>query len=61
MKKWYQSRTVWFNVIALLVVVLQRMGELNIGDPRMLESVLAVGNLFLRVFSTVQPVEKKLL
>lgn len=46
-KKWYESRTVWANVIAVLGgVALAISGELAIGAPL---TVAGVVNIILRV------------
>lgn len=49
MKPWYQSKTVWFNLLAVAVLVANRFGYLDFKlDPVMGEGILAVVNLVLR-------------
>lgn len=55
-KKWYQSKTLWFNVVmAVLDVVNGVYGVVNI-PAELKVYVLVIGNVALR-FLTTQPVE----
>lgn len=47
-KPWYQSKTVWFNVIGGVLVLAQYLGTIHIGDPRIIEGIMALGNFLLR-------------
>ena len=50
-KKWYLSKTVWFNALAFLVAVLGSFGYTGELDPRLEQFVLPVVfliNLILR-------------
>jgi len=67
MKLWYQSVTVWVNLVSFLTLA---AALLNNGDyaalftPELLKIVgliVALLNIAVRVFITNQPVEKKLL
>lgn len=48
LKNWYESRTVWFNLLGLLVVVLEYLGQINLIDPELLGGLLGLGNVLLR-------------
>ena len=47
-KPFWQSRTLWFNVLGLILVVLEYIGTINIVDPEILATILALGNGLLR-------------
>ena len=48
-KKWYESRTLWFNVVGLVVVVLEYLGTVDVPvSMEALTGALAVGNFILR-------------
>lgn len=51
-KKWYQSATLWFNVIDIAFVVADKLLALNILDVQTHAIILAVGNIILRLFKT---------
>lgn len=53
MKKWYTSRTLWINVIALTAMVVQIIGwpELAKEIVAIEGSVLAIINLVLRIIT----------
>lgn len=55
-KPFWQSKTLWLNAVGLAVVVLEYLGTINIGDPKLLTSILAVLNFALR-FKTDEPVK----
>jgi hypothetical protein len=48
MKKWYESKTVWVNVIALVAAVLQVAAGKEIIDAGTQGVILTVINLLLR-------------
>ncbi len=57
-KKWYESKTVWFNVIGLLIAA---AGELTTAFPagqvaKISAFVLTIGNIILRLMTT-KPIE----
>lgn len=60
MKKWYESRTLWFNLVGLLVVVLEYFSQVNWFDPQLLATLLGLGNAVLR-FRTSEKLDTKLL
>ena len=56
MKNWYKSKTIWFNIIGLIVTL---AGELTTAFPagnvaKIAGSVLIVGNIILRLITTTQ-------
>jgi len=62
-KKWYLSKTFWFNIVALVVLVLGAFGytgevpdEWGVFVP----AIIAAVNLILRYF-TKEPIEHKLI
>jgi len=55
-KPWYQSLTLWTNLVGLLIVVLQYLGTINLIDPDTLATILGVLNIVLRL-KTSQPVK----
>jgi len=57
MKKWYRSKTLWFNaIVAALVALEASLGQLSSFIPAnwyaILAIILPVGNAILRVIST---------
>ena len=56
MKPWYRSRTVWFNALAVLVLVANQFGFTGWSlDPEVSTGIVALVNLYLR-FITKQPI-----
>ncbi len=54
MKSWYASKTVWFNVLGIAVVVGKLLGFSSFQlDPTVEASVLAIANLVLRFVTRV--------
>lgn len=54
MKNWYQSKTMWFNIIGLIVAA---AGEFSNAFPsgqvaKIAGFVLTIGNIILRLFTT---------
>ncbi len=48
-KNWFQSRTIWFNVVGLVVVILEYLGTINLPvNPEILTIALTVCNAILR-------------
>jgi hypothetical protein len=57
MKKWYRSRTLWFNIFMTSLIALESsLGQLTAIIPApwygILATGLAIGNAVLRVIST---------
>jgi hypothetical protein len=62
-KKWYESKTFWFNVLALAVAVLENFGYTGVlpEDWQVFVPVVVVlVNLVLRLFATKEPIERSL-
>jgi len=57
MKKWYTSKTIWFNVIStILGIVAELSNTFPVSDhPKLWISIVAVGNIILR-FLTTEPI-----
>jgi len=61
MKSWYASKTLWFNVLACVVVIATAL--INIGvfkNPVVtcaLGLIVAIGNIILRMFFTNQSIK----
>ena len=51
-KKWYTSKTIWFNIIVLLMGSLRLISDVYAIPPEVLGLVFGIGNLVLR-FLTV--------
>lgn len=60
-KKWYQSKTLWLNLVGLIIVVVEYAGKLNtpVLTPEVTTTVLAVLNIILRFNGNV-PIERKI-
>ena len=60
-KKWYQSKTVWFNIISGVVAVSTTLANSTFAqDPKVqaiAAAIITLGNLALR-FTTDQPITK---
>lgn len=58
MKKWYQSKTVWFNIVTTIVgVVTFLQGQPTFAEfAPWLVLVAGIGNLILRIWFTDQPI-----
>lgn len=60
MKKWYQSKEVWFNVIMVIVETLSFVIDSGYTATKVLPwlvSLQAFGNIVLRVFFTKDQIE----
>jgi uncharacterized membrane protein len=59
-KKWYQSKTLWFNIITLVIGVLAAV--LGIVETKewviAITAVIALGNGVLRIWFTDTPIAK---
>jgi hypothetical protein len=55
-KKWYLSRTLWVNVIAIVVILVQIITDNELINVEAQASILAVINVILRLI-TSQPIE----
>lgn len=49
MKKWYQSWTIWTNIIAIVLVVINHAVLSGWVTPEIEAAVIAVANVILRV------------
>ena len=58
MKKWYLSKTLWVNVVALVAIIAQSVTGKDVLDPGIQGSILAIINLILRTV-TKQPLALK--
>lgn len=52
-KKWYASKTLWINCIAVLAIVLQSVTGSEILDTDSQTALLAVINIALRIITKV--------
>jgi len=58
-KKWYQSKTLWTNVVILVIAVVSALTEFFVGfgwSTEVLVSVTAFANIVLR-FLTEKPIK----
>lgn len=58
MKKWYESKTLWANIIGLIIVGLQYAGTINWIPAPILATILGFVNLVLRLFFTTTSLTK---
>lgn len=58
-KMWYESKTLWINIISIVLVLLQRFADQKLVDPNIVITVLAVGNMALRLIKGEQSAEIK--
>lgn len=58
-KKWYQSKTFWFNLITGVLAIAGELSQIFpvSQHPKLYISVIAVGNMILRLFFTEKPIE----
>lgn len=54
-KEWYRSKTLWYNVIVLIMGVFQLVSGIYVVPQEMLTLALGLGNLLLR-FLTAGPI-----
>lgn len=54
MKKWYQSKTVWFNIITAALAVVSEVSNIfpMTSHPKVWVTVTTIGNLILRFLTT---------
>jgi hypothetical protein len=61
-KKWYRSKTLWFNGLTLLVIVASGFGFAGFSPDPEVQAIgaglVAVVNLALRAFATGQPIAR---
>jgi hypothetical protein len=50
-KQWFKSRTLWFNVITILIGVVQVIAKTYPIPVDVLALIIALGNMILRVIS----------
>jgi hypothetical protein len=51
-KKWYKSKTFWFNTISVGLVLVDQFLELNILSIEVHGIIMGIGNIILRLFAT---------
>ena len=63
MKPWYRSKTLWFNIVSLAVVVAGALADSGVvSDARVVAAAVAlvtIGNAALRIFFTSQAIGRK--
>jgi len=62
MKSWVGSKTIWFNVLALLATIVgevTKVFSLDENTLKIIALVFALGNIILR-FNTTEPISTKL-
>ncbi len=60
MKKWYKSRTLWLNILAILAFVVQTLEGQAWFPPLYQVLILGILNMIVRMITT-QPIELSLL
>ena len=58
MKKWYQSKTLWFNILTTVVLTAQMVGDLYLEYATITILLAGFGNIMLRVWFTTTEIEK---
>jgi hypothetical protein len=62
-KPWYESKTLWFNVVSLAVISAGVLADPGlISDPRIVAgagALVTIGNAALRIFFTSQAIGRK--
>ena len=58
MKKWYYSKTMWFNVLSISLIIAQYMNDVHIIPLELQAPIMAIINILLR-YVTNQPIQKK--
>ncbi len=58
-KMWFESKTLWLNIIGAALVLLQYFADQKLVDPILVTTVLAVGNMALRLIKGEQNTEIK--
>ena len=48
MKKWWQSKTMWFNILSISIVVVQYGASIKVIPPELLTPIVAIINIMLR-------------
>jgi hypothetical protein len=56
--KWYESKTIWFNVIVMVGAIVALPEITTAISPSTAILIQGVANIILRVWFTSQPVEK---
>jgi len=56
-KRWYASKTLWFNVITIMLGILQVVTDVYPIDPALLAMLMGIGNVLLRFFTTTKLVK----
>lgn len=56
---WYQSKTLWINIIGAGIVLLQYVADQKLVDPTVVTTVVAVLNMILRIKKGEQETEIK--
>jgi len=51
-KKWYQSLTVWFNIVEGALMLADSFTQLGLFSPTTHAIILVIGNFLLRLFKT---------
>lgn len=55
-KQWYLSKTLWFNVITILIGVLEVVSQTYPIPQNILALIVGIGNMLLRIFDTNKPI-----
>ena len=54
MKKWYLSKTVWFNILTVALGIMQIVSEIYVIRPDVLALAMGIGNFLLRFMSSTR-------
>ena len=60
-KMWWESKTIWFNIVMTLLDIASLAEPLGVFTPQVMAFVHGVGNVILRIWLSDTVIEKKLL
>ena len=58
MKKWYESKIIWFNVLMTILDILSLVEARALFDPTTMAVIHGAGNIILRVWFTNTKISK---
>lgn len=58
MKNWYRSKTLWFNILSVLILVIQYCGDVHIIKLELQALLMAIINIILRAI-TNKPIKRR--
>ena len=59
-KFWWESKTLWLNIVGLVVVMLEYFGQIKLIDPTLLATIMTIVNFILRLLKEPSEIERSL-